>query len=143
MSVETRKVLDMLAEGKINAEQADKLLEKLSAQPAQEAKEEDPSSSAASVSSSSSSASKPRFLRIVVDKPGQDQINVRIPLAFARSGSHLLAVLPTRVREKLSEQGMDFSKAGVFDPSKWENLAEGTPIDIDRGNGKKVKIFCE
>jgi hypothetical protein len=137
MSAESRKVLDMLAEGKITAEQADKLLEKLAAQPAQEAKPEESSSS------SPSSSSKPRFLRIVVDKPGQDQVNVRIPLAFARSGSHLLAVLPTRVREKLSEQGMDFSKTGALDPSNWENLVENMPIDIDRGNGKKVKIFCE
>jgi hypothetical protein len=143
MSVETRKVLDMLAEGKINAEQADKLLEKLSSQPASEAKGEQSSSSSSEASCSCSPPSKARFLRIVVDKPGQEPVNVRIPLAFARSGSHLLAVLPNRVKEKLSEQGMDFSKAGVFDPSNWENLAEDTPIDIDRGNGKKVKIFCE
>ncbi|HUB02064.1 MAG TPA: hypothetical protein VL983_05240 [Terriglobales bacterium] len=143
MSVETRKVLDMLAEGKINAEQADKLLEKLSGQAGQETRGEESSSSAATSFSSSSNSSKPRFLRIVVDKPGQEPVNVRIPLAFARSGSHLLAVLPTRVKEKLAEQGMDFSKAGVFDPSNWENLANDMPIDIDRGNGRKVKIFCE
>ena len=147
MSVETRKVLDMLAEGKINAEQADKLMEKLSGQSGPETKVEEPwpSSSAASASSSpsSSSSSKPRFLRIVVDKPGQDQINVRIPLAFARSASNLLAVLPSRVKEKLSEHGMDLSKAGVFDLSKWMNLAEDMPVDIDEGHGRKVKIFCE
>jgi len=141
MSVETRKVLEMLAEGKINAEQADKLLEKLSAQPEHESKREDSSSS--SSEASSTQPSKPRFLRIVVDKQGQEPLNVRIPLAFARSASNLLAVLPSRVKEKLSEQGMDLSKAGVFDLSKWMNLAEDMPLDIDEGHGRKVKIFCE
>jgi len=141
MSAETRKVLEMLADKKITAEEAEKLLEKLSAQPSVEAKREESSSS--SSNSSSSSSSKPRFLRIVVDKPGQDQVNVRVPLAFARSGSHLLAVLPTRVREKLAERGIDLSETGVLDTKKWESLVENMPIDIEKGNGKKVKIFCE
>jgi len=141
MSAETRKVLEMLADKKITAEEAEKLLEKLSAQPSVEAKREESSSS--SSNNSSSSSSKPRFLRIVVDKPGQDQVNVRVPLAFARSGSHLLAVLPTRVREKLAERGVDLSETGVLDMKNWESLVENMPIDIEKGNGKKVKIFCE
>jgi hypothetical protein len=136
MSAESRKVLEMLAEGKITAEEADKLLEKLSTQPPTEAKPEGSSSSA-------NGPSKPRFLRIAIDKPGEKQTNVRIPLAFARSGSHLLGVLPTRVREKLAEQGIDFSAAGALDATKWEALGEDAAIGIDKGDGKKVKIFCE
>ncbi|MGO9126926.1 MAG: SHOCT-like domain-containing protein [Terriglobales bacterium] len=136
MSAESRKVLEMLAEGKITAEEADKLLEKLSSQPSAEAKPEESSSS-------SGGSSKPRFLRIAIDKPGEKQVNVRIPLAFARSGSHLLAVLPTRVREKLAEQGIDLSATAAMDATKWENLVADAAVDIDKGNGKKVKIFCE
>lgn len=138
MSEETRKVLEMLADKKITAEEAEKLLDKLSAQPSAEAKAAESTSS-----SSSTSSSKPRFLRIVVDRPNQDQVNVRIPLAFARSGSHLLAVLPTRVREKLAEQGIDLSDVGALEADKWMNLVADMPIDIEKGNSKKVKIFCE
>jgi len=138
MSEETRKVLEMLADKKITAEEAEKLLEKLSAQPSAEAK---PAESTAS--SSSSSSSKPRFLRIVVDKPGQDQVNVRMPLAFARSGSHLLAVLPTRVREKLAERGIDIAGIGTMDAKEWADAVENLNIDIEKGDGKKVKVFCE
>ena len=138
MSAETKKVLEMLAEGKITADEADKLLEKLMQSFSAQDK---PDSSSAGTSTTP--PSKPSFLRIVLDKPGHDQINVRIPLAFARSGTHLLAVLPERIKEKLSEQGVDFSKSGVSDLSDWQNLVKGMPIDIDRGNGKKVKIFCE
>jgi len=138
MSEETRKVLEMLADKKITAEEAEKLLEKLSAQPSAEAKPAEPTAS-----SSNSSSSKPRFLRIVVDKPGQDQVNVRMPLAFARSGSHLLAVLPTRVREKLAEQGIDIAGIGAVDAKEWTDAVENLNIDIEKGDGKKVKIFCE
>ena len=129
----------MLADKKINDEEADKLLEKLSNQAAAEAKPENSSSSA----SSNSSSAKKRYLRIAIDKPGENQVNVRVPIAFARSGSHLLAVLPTRVREKLSEQGIDLSEAGVLDPKKWDALSEDSAIEIERGNGKKVRVFCE
>jgi len=133
MSAETRKVLEMLAERKITAEEADKLLEKLSAQPAAEAKPEE----------ASASSSKPRFLRIVVDRPGQEQINVRMPLASMRTGTHLLAVLPPRVNEKLAELGIDLSAARAMNDKEWANTVENMNIDIEKGNGKKVKIFCE
>jgi hypothetical protein len=79
-------------------------------------------------------------LRIVVDKPGQEQVNVRVPLNFARKGSRLLAVLPDRVREKLAEQGINL--VGLDDKA-WAETIENMNIDIEQGNGKKVKIFCE
>jgi len=143
MSVETMKVLEMLAEGKINAEQADKLLEKLSALGEREAKGEEASPSSSESSCSCSPPSKARFLRIVVDKPGHDQVNVRIPLAFARSGSRLLAVLPTGVREKLADQGIDFAAIGSLNTEDWSNAVENMNIDIAGANGKTVKVFCE
>jgi hypothetical protein len=143
MSVETRKVLDMLAEGKINAEQADKLLDKLSALGEHDAKGDEALPSSSDASCSCTPPSKARFLRIVVDKPGHDQVNVRIPLAFARSGSRLLAVLPTRVREKLADQGIDFAAIGSLNAEDWSNAVENMNIDIANGNGKTVKVFCE
>jgi len=143
MSAETKKVLEMLAEGKITAADAEKLLEKLSTQPSAQGKADEGCASSSSSSSSNSSSSKPRFLRIVVDKPGQDQVNVRMPLTFARSGSRLLAVLPARVREKLSEQGIDIAGIGAMDAKEWADAIENLNIDIEKGDGKKVKVFCE
>jgi hypothetical protein len=141
MSAERMKVLEMLADKKITAEEANKLLEKLGNAASAETKGEEANSS--SSNSAASSSAKPRYLHIVVDKPGQDQTNVRVPLAFARSGSNLLAVLPARVREKLAERGINLSEAGILDPKTWEILGEDTAIDIEKGNGKRVKIFCE
>ena len=141
MSAETRKVLEMLSQGKITPDEADKLLEKLSAHATAETSPDDASSS--STSASSSASSKPRFLRIVVDKPGHDQINVRMPISFARTAPLLMAVLPTRVREKLAEQGINFADTGDIDPKVWAAAIETMNIDVEKGDGKKVRVFCE
>jgi hypothetical protein len=139
MSAETRKVLELLAEGKITADDADKLLEKLSSQPSSAETKTEPSAA----SSSACCSGKPRYLRIVVDKPGQDQVNVRMPLAFARRGAHLLAVLPVRVREKLADQGIDITGLGGMDDKEWADAIETLNIDIEKGDGRKVRVFCE
>lgn len=139
MSAETRKVLEMLADKKITTEEADRLLEKLSAQPAGDGKSEEEKTEELSYSSKS----KPRFLRILIDKPGHDQVNVRVPLSFARSAPLLVAVLPTRVREKLAEQGINLTETGAIDPRDWQKAIESMNIDIEKGDGKKIRVFCE
>jgi hypothetical protein len=137
MSEETKKVLEMLAEGKINADQAEKLLEKLAASPSSQAP---PAENAGK--SSEAGKERPRFLRIVVEKPGQDQVNIRMPLSFACTGSRMLAVLPPRVSEKLAELGIDLSAVAAAKDKNWAEAIENTDIHIDKGD-KKVRIFCE
>ena len=135
MSEETKKVLQMVAEGKISAGDAERILEKLagSAQTAGPQKEAE---------SAEPNGKKPRFLRIVVDKPGQDQTNIRVPLSFAHSGRGLLAVLPSRVNEKLGELGIDLSALGSKNCEDWAQALENADINVERGD-KKVRIFCE
>ena len=132
MSVETRKVLDMLAEGKISAEQADQLLEKLGAPGAPKGGNREGTETASSVT-----PRQPRFMRIVVEKPGEEDVNVRLPLDFARNGTRLMAVLSPHLREKLGDLG---------DLSEWsQNLCSAlgnSNIEVEKGN-KKVRIFYE
>lgn len=134
MSAERKKVLEMLAEGKISAEDAERLLERLPDQASSNQKAEQ---------GSASTPKKQRFMRIVLEKPGQDEVNIRIPLAFTRTGPRLLAVLPTRVRERLAELGIDFSALSAMKEGEWAQAIENTNVDIEKGNGKKVRIFCE
>src|SRR5712692_6255332 len=103
MSAERRKVLEMLAQGKITAEEAEQLLEKLAAQGV------DGTPSAEKSRENAASPPKLRYLRIQVEKPGQDHINLRMPLAFLGKGKRLLAVLPTKVSERLTEHGFDLA----------------------------------
>jgi hypothetical protein len=134
MSEERKKVLEMLANGTISVADAEKLLEKLVEPASPEARAE---------GRSSSEPSKPRFMRIVIDKPGQEQVNIRMPLSFMRSGTGLLAVLPPRIHEKLAELGVDFSARGAMNEKEWAEAIENMNVDIEKGNGKKVRIFCE
>ncbi len=135
MSEERKKVLEMLAKGTISVADAEKLLEKI-AEPASAAE-------ARAEAQSSSEPGKPRFMRIVVDKPGHEPINIRMPLSFVRTGSRLLAVLPPKVNEKLAELGVNFSARGAMNEKEWAEAVEAMNIDVEQGNGKKVRIFCE
>jgi hypothetical protein len=138
MSEERRKVLEMLAAGKISAEQAEKLLDKLAGGGANQS-----NASESQAASTPSGASKPKYLRIVVDSPGRDPVNVRVPISLAGSARRLLAVMPLQVSERLAEHGID---AGFFSGAKGENLDEmmrELNIDVEEGKGKKVRIFCE
>jgi hypothetical protein len=130
---ERKKVLEMLSKGTISVADAEKLLEKIG-EPVAEAKTD---------ANPSSEPAKPRFMRIVVDKPGQEQVNIRMPLSFMRSGTGLLAVLPTKINEKLTELGVDFSAGYAMNEKEWAEAIENMNIDIEKGNGKKVRIFCE
>ncbi len=137
MSAETRKVLEMLETGQISAADAEKLLEKLdrgaSAGP-------DPH---AARDSSSSPAQKLRFLRVLVENPKSEQVNVRIPLAFLRSGMKLLAVLPPRVNEKLAEKGIDLSGLAELRGEELEQALRDLLVNVDGPEGNKVQVFCE
>ena len=137
MAAETRKVLEMLAAGQIGAAEAEKLLEKL-----------DRGASAGAEphtghDSSSSQAQKLRYLRVLVEKPESEQVNVRIPLAFLRSGMKLLAVLPPRVNEKLAEKGIDLSAISDLKGEELEQALRDLLVNVDGPDGNKVRVFCE
>jgi hypothetical protein len=138
MSEERKKVLEMLAAGKITPDEAERLLDKLGNNTANAAPAAEPPQSSAAPGSAN-----PKYLRIVVDQPGRDQVNVRVPLSFVRSGRGLLAIMPKHVNERLAEYGINagsFTTMNLNDSNL--NLRE-LNIDVDKGDGKKVKIFCE
>jgi SHOCT-like protein len=141
MSAETKRILDLLKEGKINAEDAEKLLDKLSGTGTNQASSTwSEAAPGEKTGGDAGSTRKPRFLRIVVEKPGHDHVNMRVPLSLVRT-SKLMALIPPRVTERLAEQGIDL--AGFASMEDFAEAVEKTNIDIDKGNGKKVRIFCE
>src|SRR5712692_9561958 len=138
MSAERRKVLEMLAAGKLSAQEAEKLLDKLTASASEQT-----AAGEKTEEGCATATKKHRFMRIVVERPGQDQVNIRMPLSFTRTGSRLLAVLPSRVSEKLAELGVNIAALGAMNPEEWAEAVEQTNIEVERGDGKKVRIFCE
>ena len=142
MSAETKRVLEMLKEGKISAEDAEKLLDKLSGAAPNQASSasSEAAPSGRNEAGPAGDGRKPRFLRIIVERPGHDHINMRVPLSLVRT-SKLIALVPPRVSEQLAEQGIDL--AGFAGMKDFAEAIENTNIDINKGNGKKVRIFCE
>src|SRR5262245_64386514 len=105
MTDERRRVLDLLAQGKITVDEADQLLRALGAP-------KEPSGS----TRSGNAAGKPRYIRITVHKKsngsdGAKDVNIRVPLPMLKGGMRLGAILPgvlgDRIGARLRERGFD------------------------------------
>jgi hypothetical protein len=145
MTEERRQILEMLAGGKINADEADRLLGALGGA----------SSSATATATAVQAKPLPKFIRVMVDgKDGKDgkpvHINVRVPIMLLRAGVRLASLIPPKAQEKVNEElrknGMDFDVSQI----KPENINElidqlqDLSIDIDHEEDDvKIRIFCE
>jgi hypothetical protein len=132
MSAERKKVLEMLADGKITAEEADRLLEKIDG-PAAPSDETLPGP-----------RRKPKWLRINVhsQKEGEN-VNIKIPLGIVRAGMKLATVLPPKTRDQLNDKGIDLSALNELAGDELDEALRELTIDVDSGEGETVKIFCE
>jgi hypothetical protein len=136
-SEEGKQVLKLLAEGKIDVEQAFRLLRALGDI------EERPRGSTPPFAPTPPMAPEPpmppgargRILRIRVTENGQQKVNVAIPLAIARVGKMKLASSGL-VRGHLSKFGIDLDELlrSIDYPGKFVDIAD----DEDR-----VEIFVE
>lgn len=141
-SEERRRVLDMLAAGQINADQAAALLKALGPSAA-ETMSSGPGSAERPVAPAWPRAPEPqpvprgrapRFLKIKIvsdDDSGKGDVNVSVPYALAKFA---LRFLPSEARSKLDEQGIDL--AALFE-SVNEEIPDGKLIDIttDKSDG--------
>ena len=143
MSENRKQILEMLASGRITADEAERLLSAL---------ENGPIIDVTPARTFGSS----KYLRILIEREpdrGHDEqtrVNIRVPLQLLRAGVKLKSLLPDDARdqmnEALREKGVDFD----VNQFKVENLDEmlanlnDLSIDIDKKNRKaKVRIFCE
>jgi hypothetical protein len=138
------RILNMLAGGKITADEADRLLTALERRGAGEVGP-----------ARAPDAKAPKYLRVQVhkdergDREAKD-VNIRVPLQLLRAGVRLPGLLPPKARATLAaamaEKGMDFD----LDKLKSDNLEafiaalSEMAIDIDAHDGKaRVKVSCE
>ncbi|MGA7459127.1 MAG: hypothetical protein WBW69_02820 [Candidatus Korobacteraceae bacterium] len=139
MSAETKKVLEMLAEGKITADDAERLLDKLAAKSPEETGNGNGSNSA----KTRDTVTVRKFLRVLVDTGDGHDVNVRIPLAFLRSGVKLLSVLPPKVAKKLTDKGFNPEFLTDLRGEDLEEALNTLHVDINTDEGQHVQVFCE
>ncbi len=141
MSEDRRKILEMLSEGKIDVDEAEKLLAAISPPSGESEKEEIPQRK-----------DFPKYLRVVVE-PGpksvkQEKVNIRVPFSLLRAGIKLASLVPGdvqgKVNEHLKEKGVNLDISNIT-PDNLEELLihlNDLTVDVD-SKEEKVRVFCE
>jgi hypothetical protein len=155
MNENRRKILEMLAAGKITADEAERLLAALEPEPVAEFHGSVDASGGAPAATVKTRA---RYLRVLVEADesmtgmkGNTTVNVRVPMQLLRAGVRLASLIPAQAHEQLDEA---LSRHGVpltLSQIKPENLEElidhleDLTVDVEGkgGNATKVRVFCE
>src|SRR6188508_2603661 len=134
MSEERRKVLEMLSSGKVSVQEAEQLLNAVSA-PA----------------STDDRKGEPRFFRIQVNKPAREgkkaeNVNIRVPISVVRGGLRLSAFFPGLLGKKKLQLDngteLDLSKIHYTDLEAMIKDIGELSVDVD-GDDANVRIRCE
>jgi hypothetical protein len=148
MNEDRKRILAMLAEGKITAEEADMLLDSLgtAADEAQVAAP-DPSPSA-DWPTGPSAGGTPKFMYVKVDSVNRDKVDVKVPLALLRTGLKLTSLIPPQAMEQINtsmtEAGMSFDLNNIK-PEDIEDIIESLremEVNVNSANGDKIRVFC-
>ena len=144
MNEDRKRILDMLADGKISADEADLLLDSIRS-PASEAAP-GPAPTSAEWPSGPSATGKPRFMYVKVT--GKDTVDVKVPLALLRAGLKLTSLIPpqvmTQINESMGEQGMsiDFNNLKAEDIEDIIESLREMEINVVSNSGDNVRVFC-
>ncbi len=147
MSDNKKKILEMLAQNKISADDAYRLL---SAIDGGEGRRESTDKAETAVKG------KAKYLRVTVlpnpekERSGNyDRVNIRVPMSLIRAGIKLTSLIPSEARDKvnlaLHEKGIDFDMRNMK-PEDIEELIgalSDLEVDVISKNGESVKVFVE
>jgi hypothetical protein len=161
MTAGKRKVLEMLAQNKINADDAYKLLNAIDSE--QGGKQDEGHGNEGMGNTGHQDTPRqdiggklqPKYLRVTVtpkegaDPEHSDRVNVRIPMALVRAGLKMTALIPrdalNKANDQLHEKGINFD-INNLKPEDLEELITALgdmDVDIETGHGEKVKVFVE
>ncbi|HLY80634.1 MAG TPA: hypothetical protein VKQ70_14735 [Caulobacteraceae bacterium] len=141
MNEDRKRVLAMLADGKITADEAERLLDAMGQSPAQR-----PGSAPAAGSNGA-----PKYFHVEVnanEPDGPTKVNVRVPMQLLRAGVRLSALIPPRARDEvnaaMAREGIPFD-INQLKPENLDDLIEHLGdfnVDVDSGDAK-VRVYCE
>jgi hypothetical protein len=137
MTEERKKILEMLATGKISTSEAEKLLNAVESNI-----DETPKGDA------SSKTRIPKYLFVKVDSTNGDKVNIRVPLKIIRAGIKLKSLIPheaqEKIDEKLSEKGVNFKLEDISEENIHELMEALTDfeVNVEEKRGDIVKIYC-
>ncbi|MFE7467207.1 hypothetical protein ACFU6R_24330 [Streptomyces sp. NPDC057499] len=142
MDEQRRQILRMLAEGKVTADEAERLIDAVE----RERHGERPAEPRP--------GGRRKYLRVMVvdtadvDGDGASRVDIRVPLQLLRAGVRLTSLLPpkavTRVNEELRRSGVpiDLAELGPQHLEELVDQLDEVGVDVD-DPGAKVRVFCE
>jgi hypothetical protein len=156
MNENRRQILEMLAAGKITADEAERLLSALDP----DTTSGGPTGQPANGNGQKPAVAKggPKYLRVLVEadesmtgNKGLTTVNVRVPMQLLRAGVRLAALIPQQAHNQLDEALLSHGVPLTLSQIKPENLEElidhleDLTVDVDGkdGNPMKVRVFCE
>jgi hypothetical protein len=153
MNEHRRQILEMLSEGKITADEAERLIAALDKSVA----------SSSPAAGAATNATRFKYLRVLVDSDssgnphqGPVKVNIRVPMNLLRAGVRLAGLIPPQAREHvnaaLRQKGIPFD-INQIKPDNLEDLVDqlnelSIDVDVNNKNGYgddkvKVRVFCE
>ena len=143
MNNDRRSVLQMLSDGKITADEAERLLGAMEGASATPRAFDGPTAG--------HNKPQPKYLRVSVDATDEDgptKVNIRVPMALLRAGVRLSSLIPTEARDQvnaeLAKNGVPFD-IGQLKPENLEELIshlDDFTVDVDARDAK-VRVYCE
>jgi hypothetical protein len=146
MSEDRSRILNMLAEGKVSAEEAERLLDALEAR------------AGAGTTATTGPAVKgdpgpllealPKYLYVKVVAANGDNVDVKVPIALVRSGLKLTSLIPSQamdqINDSMSEHGMsfDFTNFKAEDIDELVAALREMEIKVDSSDGDTVRVYA-
>ncbi len=144
MGDDRTRILELLAAGKITADEAARLLDAMGS--GAEAAGE--SESAATAPAKAAAAAPPKFLYVKVISIKGDNVNVKIPLGLVRAGLKLTSFIPQpameQINQSMGERGLSMDLLN-FKAEDLEELMEALremEVNVDAANGDNVKVYA-
>ena len=133
MSEETRKVLEMVASGKVTVAEAEQLLQAVG-----------------SSQNGGDSKPEPRFFRILVNKPAREgkkaeTVNIRVPMTVVRGGLRLGSLFPGMIAKQKFQlpNGTDVDLSKVTYTDLEAMIKDIGELSVDVDGDAQVRIRCE
>lgn len=130
---DSRRVLEMLAEGKVSVQEAEQLLQAIRGGEAADEKR-----------------TEPRYFRIVVNKPARDgkkaeNVNIKVPMTVVRGGLRLGALFPGMLGKKKvrMENGTELDLSTIHYADLEAMIKDIGELTVDVDGDAQVRIRCE
>jgi hypothetical protein len=154
MGEDRSRILALLADGKITADEAERLLDALDSRPEAAGSQQDgprsggPQPDGAPADGPSLGGGTPKYLYVKVVSEKGDNVNVRIPLSLVRSGLKLTSLIPPQamdqINDSMREHGMslDFSNLKPEDIEELIGSLREMEINVDSKSGDNIRVYA-